>query len=66
MPVSIETSMLVDWPATITKLFGRAEAQPMNVQLDRLREYEPGAREAWTDPDTSHPLEVHAIGSFVA
>ncbi|HVB95756.1 MAG TPA: hypothetical protein VND41_04045 [Nitrososphaerales archaeon] len=46
MPVSIETSMLVDWPVTITKLFGSAEAQPMNVQLDRLREYEPGAREA--------------------
>ena len=58
--------MLVDWPATITKLFGSAEAQPMNVQLDRLREYEPGAREAWTVPDTPHPLEVHAIGRSVA
>jgi hypothetical protein len=64
--VSIETSMLVDWPATITKPFGSAEAQPMNVQLDRLREYEPGTREASSDPDTSHPLEVHAIGRSVA
>jgi len=38
--------MLVDWPATTTKLFGKAEVQPKNVQGDRLREYEPGAREA--------------------
>jgi hypothetical protein len=38
MPVSIETSTLVDWPPTITKLFGSDEVQPMKVQLDRLRE----------------------------
>jgi len=44
--VSIEISMLVVWPAATTKLFGNAEAQPKNVQGDRLREYDPGAREA--------------------
>jgi len=38
MPVSIETAMLVDWPATITKLFGSADLQPIHWQLERLRE----------------------------
>ena len=44
MPVSIDTSTLMDWPATITKLFG-SELQPMKVQLERFSEYEPGGRE---------------------
>jgi hypothetical protein len=38
MPVSTDTSTLVDWPAAIAKLFGSAELQPMNVQLDRFSE----------------------------
>ena len=58
--------MLVDWPAAITKLLGRAEEQPMKVQLDRLREYEPGAREAWTEPVTSHPVEIQSIWKLAA
>jgi len=58
--------MLVDWPAATTKLLGRDEEQPMKAQLDRLREYEPGAREAWTEPTTAQPVEVQAMGKLAA
>jgi hypothetical protein len=39
MPVSIETLIVVVWPAMTTKVFGSAdpaELQPIHWQLDRL------------------------------
>jgi hypothetical protein len=65
IPVSIETLTLIVWSATTTKLFGSAELQPMNVQLDKFSEYEPGAKETWTTPDASHPLETELIGHVI-
>lgn len=66
MPVSIDTSMLVNRPAVTTKLLGREEEQPMKVQFDRFREYEPGAREVWSVPTTAHPVEVQSTGKLDA
>ena len=66
MPVSIETLTLEDWPAATVKLLGSAELQPMNWQLERVSKYDPGARDASSNPDTLHPSESQERGSVSA
>jgi hypothetical protein len=66
IPVSIETFTVMDWPVTTVKLLGSAELQPIHWQLERLKEYVPGASDACRDPDALHPFESHEIGSVIA